>query len=146
MIHKLGFGGDAAISDQLTVKYDQNMHYSTLCIPVTNDQIQRFPEEYRAAGPIYACSPALGSGERGTVTSQRVDNGIVQLGAAYWGTGKLPASLQEFETYALSRRVESPIPESWFQVIDILKEAEDKMTAKTVRIRRWNLALVDGTF
>ena len=78
MVQRLGFGTPASHDkehhclEDLTIHYDQIMHYITFSIPVTDDMIQRFPEEARMVGPILACLPDFMKGRR-LILLQRID-------------------------------------------------------------------------
>jgi hypothetical protein len=68
----------------------------------------------------------------------------VQLLAGCWGAAELPKDLQSFETFARSLNFEIPIPEWWYDFIHVLKEVEDKMVAKIVRVRKCHFSLANS--
>ncbi|PFH48973.1 hypothetical protein AMATHDRAFT_64243 [Amanita thiersii Skay4041] len=135
ILKKCGFGSseeDEKSLDELRVTYDQIMHYSTIQFPVTDELYQRFPEEARRIGPNMTCFPDSRK-ERKVIFSQIVDRNIVQLCAGQWGPAKLPASLDEFAEFAKSLNYDQPVPDWWYQFLDMLREVEDLITIKAVR-------------
>ncbi|KAF8624200.1 hypothetical protein AX17_007189 [Amanita inopinata Kibby_2008] len=139
MIRRLGFGTANTSEpgmlpwEELKISFDQDMHYSTLSLPVTDDMIKRFPAEAQKVGPILNYFPDSRLEHR-VVFSQRVDRRIVQLCTGQWGNADLPTSLDDFKAFAKSLNADHPIPAWWYQFVDTLKDVEDKMTFKAVRI------------
>jgi hypothetical protein len=137
-LRRLGFGTSADHDvdrhslDDLTISYDQAMQYTTFSIPVTDDMIQRFPEQARMVGPICGCLPDWLK-DRRLILTQRTDRNIVELLAACWAV-EPPNDLQSLETYARSLNFEVPIPEWWYDLIQVLKEAKDKMVTSKGRV------------
>ncbi|KAM6501577.1 hypothetical protein JOM56_001554 [Amanita muscaria] len=134
MLRRLGYGmatTNQPSLDELTVHYNQNVHYSSFDVPATDDLIQRLPLEARKPGPIRRWIPDLLRDNK-AVLLQRIDNNIIQVAAAGWGLKELPRDLDEVEAFARSLKVETPIPEWWYDTLHLLKEVEDKMTKKVV--------------
>ena len=59
----------------------------------------------------------------------------VQMLAAGW-TIEPPNDLQSLETFARSLNFEVPMPGWWYDLVHVLKEAEDKMVTSGGRIRK----------
>ncbi len=51
------------------------------------------------------------------------------------GESELPKTLEDAKTWARSLVTEKPIPETFFQMLDMLDEVKDTMTCSQVRYR-----------
>ncbi|KIL56901.1 hypothetical protein M378DRAFT_88651 [Amanita muscaria Koide BX008] len=139
-LRRLGFGiGDSGHGkerslDDLKMKYDQVVHYSTYSIPLTDEQNHRLPPEARNYGVVGIYFPDSRAGERRVLLAQKSDKNIMQLCSGNWGSFELPNNLNEYETFARSLRCQVPVDAFWYQLFEVLKETEDSATLKNVRI------------
>ncbi|PBK99973.1 hypothetical protein ARMGADRAFT_1074800 [Armillaria gallica] len=123
---------------KLKISYDQKLHYSTLQFhvpPELGRKLPGLPVPYDECGMIYVFIPDI-SKERRCIYSQRIEGDFIQLCFGVAGSesaGELPKTLEEAKVWARSIITEVPIPEGWYAMLDILKEAQDTMTCSQVR-------------
>ncbi|KAK0215514.1 hypothetical protein IW262DRAFT_1484681 [Armillaria fumosa] len=113
--------------EQLNIKYDPNVHYSTLRFHIPPEIGAKFPgltTTWDRCSSIYVCLTEAGINSC-AVYCQRIEGDIVQLGAEAWGCLDLPQTLDEFKEYTKSLVVRKPIPEWFLQILDILDEAKE---------------------
>ncbi|KAK0201144.1 hypothetical protein DFS33DRAFT_1357678 [Desarmillaria ectypa] len=113
--------------EQLNIKYDPRVYYSTLRFHVPPEVGAKFPgltTTWDRCSSIYVCLTEAGIESR-AIYCQRIEGDIVQLCAGAWGCPDLPQTLDEFKEYTKSLVVRKPIPEWFLQILDILDEVKD---------------------
>ncbi|KAF5347376.1 hypothetical protein D9758_011287 [Tetrapyrgos nigripes] len=112
--------------EDLRVSYDQKINYSTLEFKVSKELGERLnvPGGWEGCGPIYNCFTD-GLVESRSIYSQRIEGDIVQVCCGAWGIDDLPATLEEVKSYVRSLITDKPIPEWFFQFLDLLAEVDD---------------------
>ncbi|KAG7442674.1 uncharacterized protein BT62DRAFT_922394 [Guyanagaster necrorhizus] len=113
--------------EEVNVKYNPNVYYSTLRFHVPPEVGKKFPgltTSWDRCSSIYVCLTEAGVESR-ALYCQRIEGDIVQLCAGAWGCPDLPQTLDEFKEYTNSLVVRKPIPEWFLQILDILDEVKD---------------------
>ncbi|KAK0226312.1 hypothetical protein IW262DRAFT_757969 [Armillaria fumosa] len=116
--------------DKLKISYDQKLHYSTLQFSVPPELGRRLPGlpvPYDECGVIY-CLFTDSTKDHRVMYSQRVDRNFLQVAFLAWGECELPTTLEEIKACARSLVTQKPIPPTFFDMLDALKEVEDTMT------------------
>ncbi|KAK0489389.1 hypothetical protein IW261DRAFT_1444751 [Armillaria novae-zelandiae] len=130
-----GYGRNQLPLDELKIAYDQKLHYTTLQFRITPElgrKLPGLPVPYDECWGIYNNSTDS-SKENRCVYSQRVDGDIIQLCFSAMGECELPRTLEDAKICARSLVTEKPIPETFFQMLDMLDEVKDTMTCSPVR-------------
>ncbi|KAJ7578566.1 hypothetical protein C8J56DRAFT_1016531 [Mycena floridula] len=135
-LQREGFGATDTYSkgtlalDQLLIQYEHKMLYHTFHIKVTPEIGRQLsiPGGFDNCGAMYTCVPTAALETRG-IYMQRVEKDIIQVLAMIWGTNhQLPTSLEELKVYARDLRLDVPLPEWIFQVLDELEPLSDATT------------------
>ncbi|KAK0494800.1 hypothetical protein EDD18DRAFT_284498 [Armillaria luteobubalina] len=116
--------------DRLKISYDQKLHYSTLQFrvpPELGRRLPGLPVPYDECGVIY-CLFTDSTKDHRVMYSQLVDKNILQIAFLAWGECELPTTLEEVKAGARSLVTQKPIPQTFFDMLDALKEVEDTMT------------------
>ncbi|KAJ7578590.1 hypothetical protein C8J56DRAFT_968510, partial [Mycena floridula] len=125
-LQRKGFGP----IDQLPIQYQHQMHYHSFHIEVTPEIGRQLsiPGGFANCGAVYTCVPSAALETRG-IYMQRVEKDIIQVLAMIWGTNyQLPSSLEELNAYTRDLRLDVPLPEWIFQVLDELEPLSDATT------------------
>ncbi|KAG7444024.1 uncharacterized protein BT62DRAFT_952962 [Guyanagaster necrorhizus] len=120
--------------DQLKIAYDQKLHYTTLQFHVTPElgrELPGLPVPYDECWVIYHNSMDPKKDNR-SVYSHCVDGDIIQICFSAMGECELPKTLEEAKACARSLVTEKPIPETFFQMLDMLDKVKDTMTCSEV--------------
>ncbi|PBK82809.1 hypothetical protein ARMGADRAFT_686101 [Armillaria gallica] len=120
--------------DKLKITYDQKLHYSTLQFrvpPELGRRLPGLPVSYDECGVIY-CLFTDSTKDHRIMYSQRVDGDFLQIAFLAWGQCELPTTLEEVKACAHSLVTQKPIPQTFFDMLDALKEVEDTMTCSRV--------------
>ncbi|SJK97911.1 uncharacterized protein ARMOST_01167 [Armillaria ostoyae] len=120
--------------DKLKITYDQKLHYSTLQFRVPPELGRRLlglPVLYDECGVIY-CLFTDSAKDHRIMYSQRVDGDFLQVAFLALGECELPTTLEEVKACARSLVTQKPIPQTFFDMLDALKEVEDTMTCSRV--------------
>ncbi|KAK0459070.1 uncharacterized protein EV420DRAFT_1676791 [Desarmillaria tabescens] len=124
--------------DKLKITYDQKLHYSTLQFrvpPELGRRLPGLPVPYDECGVIYCLFTDPAKDHR-IMYSQRVDGDILQVAFLAWGECELPTTLEEVKACARSLVTQEPIPQTFFDMLDALKEVEDTMTCSRLGFPR----------
>ncbi|KAG6827587.1 hypothetical protein H0H92_011210 [Tricholoma furcatifolium] len=118
--------------DKLRIQYDQKMRVVTLrfIIPDSLGDRLPIPGGFRNIATIYNCL-ADWMLDNQNIYAQRVD---VQILCCNWDGPKPPETLDGAIQFAKSMRVNRPIPDWFFVLLDMLHEVEDMMTSSYVRV------------
>ncbi|KAK0501762.1 hypothetical protein EDD18DRAFT_1347834 [Armillaria luteobubalina] len=129
------YGRNQLPLDELKIAYDQKLHYTTLQFRITPElgrKLPGLPVPYEESWGIYNNSTDS-TKENRCVYSQLVDGNIIQLCFSAMGECELPKTLEDAKICARSLVTEKPIPETFFQMLDLLDEVKDTMTCSQVR-------------
>ncbi|PBK60674.1 hypothetical protein ARMSODRAFT_897726 [Armillaria solidipes] len=123
--------------DKLKISYDQKLHYSTLQFhvpPELGRKLPGLPVPYDECGMIYIFIPDPNKENR-CIYSQKIEGNFIQFSFSVTGSesAELPKTLEEAKVWAQSLITEVPVPEGFFALLDMLKEAQDTMTCSQVR-------------
>ncbi|KAK0195803.1 hypothetical protein F5146DRAFT_997316 [Armillaria mellea] len=106
------------------------LHYSTLqfCVPPElGRRLPGLPVPYDECGVIY-CLFTDSAKDHRVMYSQRVDGDFLQVAFLAWRECELPTTLEEVKACARSLVTQKPIPQTFFDMLDALKEVEDTVT------------------
>ncbi|KAG6864006.1 hypothetical protein C0991_001153, partial [Blastosporella zonata] len=128
--------GDASLTlDTLRIQYDQKLKVVTLRFKVSTSLGNRLPIPggFRNIATVYNCL-ADWTLDSQNIYAQRVDGDFVQVLCCNWDGPKPPQTLDGAIGFARSMRINRPIPDWFFQFLDMLHEVEDTMTFSYVRV------------
>ncbi|KAG6830466.1 hypothetical protein H0H87_008039, partial [Tephrocybe sp. NHM501043] len=129
--------GDGSLTlDTLRIQYDQKMKVVTLRFKVPPSLGDRLPipDGFRNIATIYNCLSDW-SLDSQNIYAQRVDGDFVQVLCCNWDGPKPPQTLDGAIAFALSMRLNRPLPDWFLKFLDMLHEVEDSMTFSYVRVR-----------
>ncbi|KAK0232717.1 hypothetical protein IW262DRAFT_1326368 [Armillaria fumosa] len=129
------YGPNQLPLDELKIAYDQKLHYSTLQFhvpPKLGRKLPGLPYPYDKCGVIYSNAPDPKK-EKRCLYSQHLDGNFVQICFTAMGECDLPKTLEEAKECARSLTTEKPVPETFFNMLDMLDEVKDTMTCSQVR-------------
>ncbi|KAJ7579202.1 hypothetical protein C8J56DRAFT_965083 [Mycena floridula] len=110
--------------EELAIQYDHKMRYNTLSFGITPEvaKLLPIPGGFENCGSIFNCIPSPVLGESRLVYCQRVDTTTIQIAAGMWGTEyPVPTNLEEVKQHARDMRLHKPIPEWFFELLDLLQ-------------------------
>ncbi|KAK0215876.1 hypothetical protein EDD85DRAFT_444658 [Armillaria nabsnona] len=129
------YGRNQLPLDELKIAYDQKLHYTTLQFRITPElgrKLPGLPVPYDECWGIYN-NLADSRTENRCIYSGRVDEDTIQFCFSAMGKSELPKTLEDAKTCARSLVNEKPIPETFFQMLDMLDEVKDTLTCSQVR-------------
>ncbi|EGN96341.1 hypothetical protein SERLA73DRAFT_186050 [Serpula lacrymans var. lacrymans S7.3] len=121
--------------DKLGVSYDQKMHYVTMELTVPPELGNRLPIPGGYEGrPAIFISVTQGSKDHKTIYWLRVDGNRVHVCCGGWGKPEVPRTLKGAQEWARSMVLDNPIPDWFFESMDMLEEVESTMHVSFIRV------------
>ncbi|KAH7908362.1 hypothetical protein BJ138DRAFT_361040 [Hygrophoropsis aurantiaca] len=136
-----GFSSDGSYKkgtlplDQLSISYNQQVQYSTYVFRVPPELGRRMPTptKWDEEGMFTAVFTDARV-EKKLVTGQRIENNQLVLCCGVWApTEDLPRTLAEIREFSRSMILSRPLPEWFFELLDLLDEVEDTMELYAAR-------------
>jgi len=150
--------------DELKISYSPKVYYSTLRVRLTAEQIARLPSTDGLTGSpsFFATLPDHHIGEFRDLYTMRTDGGhcmsivLLKLGfflahhfavdetlCGRYGDGPdLPSSIDELVEFAKSLKMDKPIPDWYYEVLAIFKEAEAALECSRLNMRKSSHVLI----
>ncbi|KAG6918619.1 hypothetical protein DXG01_013030 [Tephrocybe rancida] len=121
--------------DGLRIHFDQKLKVVTLRFKISTILADRLPipDGFRNIATIYNCLADWTLDDQ-NIYAQRVDGDFVQVLCCNWAGPKPPETLDGAIEFARSMRTNRPIPDWFFQFLDMLHEVEGTMTSSYVRV------------
>ncbi|KAH7907108.1 hypothetical protein BJ138DRAFT_1137695 [Hygrophoropsis aurantiaca] len=120
--------------DQLSISYNQKVQYFTYVLQVSPELGRRLPTpaKWDEEG-VFILAYTDARVDRKFVAGQRIENNQLLLCCSAWApTADLPRTLAEIKEFSRSMIVSRPLPEWFFELLDLLAEVEDTMELHTV--------------